>query len=66
MNQYICTKCSRFCYSAASPQTMRDDHCPHAGCDGHIIPAPEEKETHLEHFKQPNNLLTSNLQEKCL
>jgi hypothetical protein len=41
MNRYICTKCSLYCYSAASLETMRDDHCPYPGCGGRIVPAPE-------------------------
>lgn len=45
VNRYICTKCSLYCYSAASLETMRDDHCPYPGCGGRIVPAPEEKQT---------------------
>lgn len=45
MNRYICTKCSLYCYSAASLKAMRDDHCPYPGCGGHIVPAPEDQQT---------------------
>lgn len=72
MNRYICTKCSLFCYSAATPETMRDDHCPYHGCDGHVVLAPEEPPAERKHFEEAQyvqeierlrGLITSNLRE---
>lgn len=42
MNEFICAKCGRACYSAASIEDMRDDRCPWPGCGGRIAKADGE------------------------
>ncbi len=42
MKKYICEKCGRFCFSAASLEDMRDHKCPYPGCPGNVKPATEE------------------------
>lgn len=36
MNKYICIKCGRFSYSAASLETLSDYQCAYPDCDGHL------------------------------
>lgn len=43
MNRFICTSCGRFSYSEVSIEEARDDRCPHPGCGGQVIPAPENQ-----------------------
>ena len=43
MNRYICLSCSRFCYSSAGPESMRDNRCPYTGCKGTVVLARENQ-----------------------
>lgn len=43
MNKFVCEECGKFCYSAATAETMSDDRCPYSGCHGHVIPEEDER-----------------------
>lgn len=47
MNRYICLSCSRFCYSSAGPESMRDNRCPYTGCKGTVVLARENQKCRI-------------------
>ena len=57
MNRYICTTCGRWCYFAASPDSLINGRCPQPDCNGYTVPDSEAAGSHTADARraQPEN-----------
>lgn len=59
MNWYICTTCGRYCYFAASPDSLINGRCPQPDCNGYTVPDPEAAGSHM------TNALLAEIRARC-